>query len=228
MQSFSDTLTKIEETMVNMVAHITGTQSNLDQFKQQMTSSLSTAEGTLSTSLNNLTQRVNQTEAMIQQMQNSASNMNGARSGSSGAGSTNFVPWKHLTPTKFGNKVEVWREWQEDVRGYFDGTKPGIKEVLQALENEEEEQGDDFVVQRYSQMAHEGPALWRALKNLTEVGSDARRIVTGVPDEDGFWLGRNCTSSMDCNCRRNKALSVHNSTPWPRRRKPHQKFGLAS
>ena len=35
-------------------------------------------------------------------------------------------------------------------------------------------------------MAMEGPALWRALKNLTEVGSDARRIVTGVPDEDGF------------------------------------------
>ena len=31
-----------------------------------------------------------------------------------------------------------------------------------------------------------GPALWRALKHLTEVGSDARRIVTSVPDEDGF------------------------------------------
>ena len=102
------------------------------------------------------------------------------------SGSTNFVPWKHMTPPKFGNKVELWREWQEDVRGYFDGTKTVIREVLQALENEDEEQGSSFVRQEHAEFATEGPALWRALKNLTEVGSDARRIVTGVPDEDGF------------------------------------------
>ena len=91
-----------------------------------------------------------------------------------------------MTPVKFGNKVELWREWQEDVRGYFDGTRPGIREALQSLENEDEEQGTDFIKQEHPSVAAEGQALWRALKNLTEVGSDARRIVTGVPDEDGF------------------------------------------
>ena len=70
-----------------------------------------------------------------------------------------------MMPSKFGNKVDTWREWQEDVRGYFDSSKAGIKEVFQALENEEEEQGVDFVMQEYPLMGHEGPALWRALKH---------------------------------------------------------------
>ena len=96
-----------------------------------------------------------------------------------------------MTPGKFGNKVELWREWQEDVRGYFDGSKPGVKEALQALENEDEEEGADFILREHPAMACEGPSLWRALKNLTEVGSDARRIVTAVADEDGFSHGRN-------------------------------------
>ena len=51
---------------------------------------------------------------------------------------------------------------------------------------EDEEQGSSFIRQEHAEFAAEGPALWRALKNLTEVGSDARRIVTSVPDEDGF------------------------------------------
>ena len=46
-----------------------------------------------------------------------------------------------MTPPKFGSKVELWREWQEDVRGYLDATKPGIKDVLQAIEHEEQEEG---------------------------------------------------------------------------------------
>ena len=178
----------MEEAMVSWLTQVTGSQSNLDAFKHQMTSSLTSAEGTLSSSLNALVQRVSQTETMIRNFENVVSNSPGPRSSSGSPGSTNFVPWKHMTPTKFGNKVELWREWQEDVRGYFDGTKPGIKEVLQTFENEEEEQSFDFVAQEHPGMAQEGPSLWRALKNLTEVGSDARRIVTGVPEEDGLLV----------------------------------------
>ena len=114
VQNLSDTMTKMEEALVNMLTQVTGTQSNLDAFKNQMTSSLTTAEGTLTASLNNLAQKVNQNEAMIRQVEFMASNSPGARqSSTTSSGSTNFVPWKHLTPTKFGNKVELWREWQE-------------------------------------------------------------------------------------------------------------------
>ena len=142
VQSLSDTIGKMEEAFVNMMTQVTGTQSNLDTFRNQMTASLQTAEGTLTASLNNLAQKVGQNEIMIRQFESATSNSQGVRqSAMTSTGSTNFVPWKHLTPTKFGNKVELWREWQEDVRGYFDGTKPGIREVLQTLENEDEKQG---------------------------------------------------------------------------------------
>ena len=134
-QSLTDTMAKFEEAMVSMLTQITGTQSNLEAFKNQMTNSLATAESTLTASLNGLAQKVNQNEVMIRQVEAATSNVPGTRQGSTAhSGSTNFVPWKHMTPPKFGNKVELWREWQEDVRGYFDGTKPGIREVLQALE----------------------------------------------------------------------------------------------
>ena len=60
-----------------------------------------------------------------------------------------------MTPPKFGSKVELWREWQEHVRGYLDATKPGIKEVLQALKNEEQEEGLEFVQQEHAHMMGE-------------------------------------------------------------------------
>ena len=156
-QSITDTMAKFEEAMVNMLTQITGTKSSLDAFKNQMTNSLATAESTLTASLNGLAQRVSQNEVMIRQVETMTSNMPEARQGSaSQPGSTNFVPWKHLTPSKFGNKVELWREWQEDVRGYFDGTRPGIREALQSLEHEDEEQGSSFIRQEHAGFAADG------------------------------------------------------------------------
>ena len=95
---------------------------------------------------------------------------------------------ENMVPSRFGSKLERWREWQEDVRGYFDGTKRGIREALQALEHENEEQGIEFIRHEYPLMALEGQALWRALKSLTEEGTEARRIVTSVSEEDGSVL----------------------------------------
>ena len=91
-----------------------------------------------------------------------------------------------MTPLKFGNKVELWREWQEDVRSYIDSNKPGMRELLLALEKEKEPQGKDFVEQEYPLLAEESTVLWRTLKHLTEDGSEARRVTTGVNEEDGF------------------------------------------
>ena len=124
-------MAKFEETLVNMLQQITGTQANLEAFKGHMTNSLAAAENTLTASLSGLSQKVQQSENMIRQVEAMASSAAGARQGASTfSGSTNFLPWKNMTPSRFGNKIEVWREWQEDVRGYFDGTRPGIKEAL--------------------------------------------------------------------------------------------------
>ena len=99
---------------------------------------LSTAETTLNSLILTLRARVDQHDQMFKQVESTiAQGGGGAISGSAGPGGTNFVPLKHMTPPKFGSKVELWKEWQEDVCGSLDCTKPGIKEVLQAIENEE-------------------------------------------------------------------------------------------
>ena len=95
VQSLSDTIAKMEEAFVNMLTQVIGTQSNLDAFKNQMTASLRTAEGTLTVSLNNLAQKVGQTEAMIRQVESVASNSQGTRqSAMTSSGSTNFCAMK--------------------------------------------------------------------------------------------------------------------------------------
>ena len=58
-QSLTDTMAKFEETMVNMLQQITGTQANLEAFKGHMTNSLAAAENTLTASLSGLSQRSN-------------------------------------------------------------------------------------------------------------------------------------------------------------------------
>ena len=52
--------------------------------------------------------------------------------------------------------------------------------------------------QEHPHMAGESAALWRAMKHLTEHGSDARRIVTGVANEDGLlaWSKLNKTYGL--------------------------------
>ena len=94
-QSLTDTMAQMEETMVNMLKQITGTQASLDAFKSHMTNSLAAAEGTLSSSLNGLTQKVQQNDAMIRQVEVMVSNSAGARQGPGmSTGSTTFLPWK--------------------------------------------------------------------------------------------------------------------------------------
>ena len=94
-QSLTDTMAQMEETMVNMLKQITGTQASLDAFKSHMTNSLAAAEGTLSSSLSGQTQKVQQSDAMIRQVEAMVSNSTGARQGPGmSTGSTNFLPWK--------------------------------------------------------------------------------------------------------------------------------------
>ena len=94
-QSLTDTMAQMEETMVNMLKQITGTQASLDSFKSHMTNSLAAAEGTLSSSLNGLTQKVQQNDAMIRQVESMMSNSAGmGQTPGSHTGSTSFLPLK--------------------------------------------------------------------------------------------------------------------------------------
>ena len=198
VQAANDKVNQADQTVVGIVTQVSSMPSNLDAFKQQTADSLLKAESTLTSSIGGLVTRIGHAETKIMQVESIASKAVGSAPGQTSTSGTNFVPWKHMTPAKFGSKTETWREWQEDIRGYFDGTKPGLKDVLQELENAEEEKGHQYVEQNHPLFANEGPALWRALKALTEQGSDARMIVASAPEEDGFlaWAKLSKTYGM--------------------------------
>ena len=43
---------------------------------------------------------------------------------------------KQMTPNRFGRNEEQWREWQEEVRGFIDASRSGMKALLREIEKE--------------------------------------------------------------------------------------------
>ena len=41
-----------------------------------------------------------------------------------------------MTPKAVGAKEELWRDWVDEVRDYFDLIKPGMKHILMSAELE--------------------------------------------------------------------------------------------
>ena len=133
---------RIDSIIVGVVTETSKNQMELNNHKKDMEGRLSTAETTLNSLILTIRSRVDQHDQLFKQVEATIAQGGGGRGmNTSSSGGTNFVPLKHMTPSKFGNKIETWREWQEDVRGYLDGAKTGIKEVLQAIEREEQEEG---------------------------------------------------------------------------------------
>ena len=98
----------------------------------------------------------------------------------------------NVTPKAFGNKEEHRREWVEEVRGYMDAVKPGMRDLLIAAEKERDTTVVDsaWACNKNMNLGQESIQVWRALKKLTEDHSEARQVVTSVPGEDGYaaWV----------------------------------------
>ena len=99
---------------------------------------------------------------------------------------------ENMIPKTFGSKDESWRDWVDEVRDYFDLVKPGMKQLLIDAEMARDTDVIDgnWAANRNPQLGSEAVQLWRALKKLTEDGSEARQVVTSVPGEDGYaaWI----------------------------------------
>ena len=97
-----------------------------------------------------------------------------------------------MTPKPFGSKEEHWREWVDEIRDYMDLIKPGMKRILTLAEKARDDETVDekWALSQDPALGAEADLVWRALKQLTEAHSEARQVVTSVPDEDGYaaWV----------------------------------------
>ena len=120
-------LGRVDSSIVGLVAETSKNYMELNNHKKDMESRLRTAETTLNSLILTLKSRVDQHDQLFRQVEATISHGGGKGDSFSSSVGTSFVPLKNMTPPKFGSKIETWREWQEDVRGYLDGAKPGIK-----------------------------------------------------------------------------------------------------
>ena len=98
-----------------------------------------------------------------------------------------YMPQKNMVPSVFSDKIEEWRQWQEDVEDFMDTANPGMKALLQeinALVEMEVDWHEDGTVGHPEKVRGDRVNVWRALKKLTQ--GEARKVVAAVKSEDGF------------------------------------------
>ena len=109
------------------------------------------------------------------------------KSGGKQGGMKGYLPVKAMLPGTFTDKVEDWRQWQEDVMDYFDNINPGMKEFLKEVEAETETVDDEWLRQQAhhsNRITSDELQVWRALKTLTT--GEARKVITSIKTENGF------------------------------------------
>ena len=142
----------------------------------------------------------------------------GAAAGVGGGKLGGFIQWKDLLPKAFGSREEAWRDWVEEVRDYLDLIRPGMKAMLMAAELERDTVVIDaaWAAGRDPQLGAESTAMWRALKKLTEEGTEARQVVTSVPGEDGYaaWVKLHRRFGMALAMRQGTMLANFSQLAW--------------
>ena len=99
-------LGRMDASILGLVGEVSNNQANLAAHKQNIDGRLATAETTLNSLILALRTRVDQHDQMFVQLQATiAQGGGGSKSGFTVPGATNFMPWKNMTPAKFGNKV---------------------------------------------------------------------------------------------------------------------------
>ena len=85
-------------------------------------------------------------------------------------------------------KDEHWRRWKSDVEDYSEETYRGMKDMLDKVRDAEGAVGEAWFTGADEQWWSKGEPLYRFLKRY--VGGEARRVVLGVGDDNGWEAWR--------------------------------------
>lgn len=85
-------------------------------------------------------------------------------------------------------KDEQWRRWKSDVEDYAEETFVGMKEIMDKVKESEVVVEETWFANTGVDWWARGEMLWRFLKRYT--GTDARRVVLGVSDDNGWEAWR--------------------------------------
>ena len=91
-------------------------------------------------------------------------------------------------------KDDQWRRWKSDVEDYAEETFMGMKDVMDKVKDSEGMIEEDWFDGAHEDWWNKGEALWRFLKRYA--GGEARRVVLGVSEDNGWEAWRRLRSSQ--------------------------------
>ena len=94
---------------------------------------------------------------------------------------------KDIKPSEL-SKDDQWRRWKSDIEDYTEEVFPGMKEMLERVRNADGTVDEEWFDGSKAIWWDRGDMLWRFLKRYT--GTDARRIVLGVSEDNGWEAWR--------------------------------------
>ena len=94
---------------------------------------------------------------------------------------------KDLKPREL-TKDDEWRRWKSEVEDFTEETFPGMKAMLDKAKEADAEVDETWFEQAEEEWWQKADCLYRFLKRYT--GTEARRIVTSVADENGWEAWR--------------------------------------
>lgn len=93
-----------------------------------------------------------------------------------------YIPLKNQLPGEFDAEIKKWRSWKGDVLSYLDTVTPGMKMFLEEVEAMNSAPSKDWLKafadrEQKPWVADDQVRIWRALKNMTKSGGEARKII---------------------------------------------------
>ena len=100
---------------------------------------------------------------------------------------TSLLNAKDMKPKEL-EKEEDWRRWKADVEDCVEEIMPGMKDILEKVKTADREIDEQWFGADADGWWARGESLWRFLRRYT--GTDARRVVSGVSDNNGWEAWR--------------------------------------
>ena len=99
-----------------------------------------------------------------------------------------YINMKNKEPKTFGDKVDDWKKWKDDLEDFLDAHNTGMKKLLKDIAETKEEISDEWKrdrIHKYEpKVLNDEDRLWKTLKQLTTM--EARNIVMSTKEENGF------------------------------------------
>ena len=116
-----------------------------------------------------------------------------------------LIPPKNILPDKLA-KTEEWKGWKSDVEDYCEENFPGMKEMLEKVKKSETEVNELWFGPHDDQWWARSEMLWRFLKRYTKLHIDAKKVVVGTRDDNGWEAWRKLGIQFEPNLATREAM----------------------